>query len=221
MRKKDKKTKDIEPNTSKNKDTKTTTKLRELFFGDGITINHAAEIAGCSDNTARKQFRIFAQEIADKEEEDWIDKNNKARYRSLEGISRRIQESEIVETRLHEQLKTDKEIHKNILKNTIKKIKNNPRFNKISKLLPNFNEEDLIVLYNMLGGSFDMQKSYGHYVLLIENQLRQEIQHKDELILQFDSLEIMPPASVVIDTIIEKRIAQKNNLTQSVEIKGT
>jgi len=184
--------------------------LKELYYEDGITYTHAAEIAGCSKLYASIAFKQLGNEIAKyrEKDEDWIDKNDRVRDRALEGLSRKIKHSdeeiEWYRTRIREQ----KAIQLAILPNAAEQLEDTPLAGIISKI----DVKVMLEIYKLIGISLNMYKDYGYYIEQIINNKRAEIILHAQLQQQYDTIEILPPAREVLNAEIERRIAAKNNL---------
>lgn len=188
-------------------------KLRELYLRGGITYTHAAQISNCSNEYASLAFKKFGVEIAENKEpdEDWYDKNDRVRDRALEGLSRQIKKSDENLSIMNQRLKNSKEIQVNILPNACEKIIGETS---LREFVDSLKPKEFFALYGMMGGDLNMWKNYGYLVETINNNIRAETILQMELQQQYDSIEILPPPSEVLDATIEKRIAEKQGLTQ-------
>jgi len=197
-------------------------KLKELYFEDGITYTHAAEIACCSRQYASITFKQLGDEIAQYKEKDetWIEKNDRVRDRALEGLSKQLKKSDSRLVQLKNQLTSVTEMQINILPNTAEKIQNETSLGEFIKTL---GVKDLMDLYTMIQTDINMWKNYAYLIQTIGNNLRAETTLNLEVQQQYDSIEIMPPPSEILNAEIERRIAAKQGLTQptpeAVEVK--
>ena len=188
-------------------------KLRELYVRGGITYTHAAEIAGCSIEYASLAFKKFGDEIANHKEpdEDWYAKNDRVRDRALEGMSRQIKKSEENLSLMSKRLKNAKEVQINILPNACEKIYEKTG---IQEFVKSLKPKEYIALLGMLGGDLNLWKNYGYFIETINNNIRAETIFQMEMQQQYDALEIIPPPREILDAMIERRIAEKQGLTQ-------
>jgi len=191
--------------------------LKELYYEDGITYTHAAEIAGCSKLYASIEFKKLGSEIAQyrEKDEDWIDKNDRVRDRALEGLSRKIRYSDEVIGGYRTRIREQKAIQLAILPNAAEALADTALAGIISKI----DVKVMLQIYNLIGSSLNMHKDYGYYIEQIINNKRAEIVLHAQLQQQYDTIEILPPAKEVLNAEIEKRIAIKNNLMPKVEEK--
>jgi hypothetical protein len=185
-------------------------KLLDLFNESGITFSHAAEIAGCSRQYASEQFKKFGDEIEKQQNKfgSWVEKNDAVRIRALEGLSRQVNDSDQRIQDLKDRLEKSKSVQASMEPEMIEKIKDGP----LGKALQGIDFNDVIALVNYISNNLNLWKNMGYYVETISNNLRSEITLKAELQQQYDVIEIMPPASEILDREIERRIAEKQHL---------
>jgi len=186
--------------------------LKDLYYEDGITYSHAAEIAGCSPLYASLAFKQFGNEIAEHREkdEDWIDKNDRVRDRALEGLSRKINNSDNEIEKYQRRITEQKAIQLTILPNAAEKL--TEKGGALAGIISDLNVKKMLRIYKLINSSLDMHRNYGYYVETIINNLRAEITLHAQLQQQYDTIEILPPAKEVLNAEIERRIAAKNNL---------
>lgn len=185
--------------------------LKELYYEDGITYSHAAELAGCSPLYSSIAFKKFGNEIAEyrEKDEDWIAKNDRVRDRALEGLSRKIKNSDEEIERYRTRIREQKAIQLAILPNAAEKLENTA----LARIITKLDVKKMLEIYNLVGSTLDMYRNYGYYTETIINNLRAEIILHVQLQQQYDTIEILPPAKEVINAEIERRIvAAKNNL---------
>ena len=92
--------------------------LRDLFLMDGITYTQAGLKAGVTPQTAKKYFRMLAEEVVEQEGyKGWVDRQRRVRARTLEGITKQIIE-------VTEHLRDIQTIYDNIIKTENGDIRN-------------------------------------------------------------------------------------------------
>jgi Ni,Fe-hydrogenase I large subunit len=189
--------------------------LLKLFNEDGITFSHAAEITGCSRQYASKKFAEFG-DIIDKEKQvydSWVDKNDKVRDRALEGLSRNVADSDRNIERIAEHLKRAQSVQAAIIPQMIDEVEDS----EIGQALQHVDQKVVLQIYQKLSKDLNMYKNYGYYIETISNNLRAEKTLKAELQQQYDTIEILPPASEILDKEIERRIAEKQHMQPLTE----
>lgn len=186
--------------------------LLHLFNEDGITYGHAAEIAKCSNEYASKKFYEFGDKIEKNKliYESWVDKNDKVRDRSLEGISRNVVQCDSTILEIKKRLEKAQEMQAAIIPKIIDRVENSD----VGAVLKNVDFDVILGIVKAVSSDLNLWKNFGYYAETISNNLRAEIVLKAELQQQFDAIEIMPPASEILDREIERRIAEKQNLQQ-------
>lgn len=196
-------------------------KLRELYLQDGITITRAAIIAGCDAKHASLQFKKFGEEIAEHVmagDEDWLEKNDRVRARALEGLAVQVQSSDDKLGAMKLELKSAKELQANLIPNAMEKFMDTELYAAVQGAIEKMDTKTFFAIYSMMQGDINMWKNYGYYVQTIRNNIRAETQLNLEIQQQYDTIEIMPPASEIMDRIIERKIAEKQGLTQPVPV---
>ena len=191
-------------------------KLKECYFQNGITYSLAAEIAGCGIDHASLMFKKFGDEIAGHKEPDldWIDKNDRVRDRALEGLALQIKESTEVVKRLKDERKSSKQIQESILPDLTQKIQDT----ELGQMLEKCDAKTILYLQQILNKDLNLYKNYGYYVLTIEEKIHTKQVFKAELQQQYDSIEILPPPSEVLNAEIERRIAIKQKLKPAIPV---
>jgi len=181
------------PKDSKRK-SETDKKLTELFFQDGITPWRASIIANTGYEYARKIFSELGTKIVEDEQEDWIDRNEKVRKRTLEGLAIKLENCKTTITELKDHIVKYTEIQSDI-----QEIKG---------------KDDHYDL--------NLYKNYGFLILSSYSTLHQEEIFAAELQQQYSAIEILPPPKAVLEVELEKRIAEKQNLAPAIpqEIKS-
>lgn len=185
-------------------------KLKELYLQDGITYGHAGEIADCSPEYASLMFKKFGDEIAQHKEpdEDWLSKNDRVRDRALEGLSRKIKSSDDTIDDYNTRIRESKQVHLAILPNAASQLEKTA----LGGIITRLDVKKMLEIYNLVGSALNMHKNYGYYVETIINNKREEITFHAQLQQQYDTIEILPPAKEVLNAMIERRIAEKNNI---------
>jgi len=178
--------------------------LKQLYFQDGITYTHAAEIAKCDIEHASLMFKKFGDDIQTHKEDDadWIERND------------RVRESTI--TRMEEKRKKINEIQQAILPDLAQKVEDTEVGQVI---LEGIDKEkivwkDVLELQKILNKDLNLFKNFGYYVTTLEERIHTENIFNAELQVQYDTIEILPPPSEVLNREIEKRIADKQKLKQ-------
>lgn len=185
-------------------------KLRELFDEDGITPWLASRIVGCDFRFAVSRFNHYAEQIIEAEEQDWIARNEKVRKRALEGISTKIKIAKEDLKIIEKQLDTNQKFQEAAIHDTVEYLKKSP----IGIAMGHLKEEDFFDLVSLLRRELDIHKSYGFLLVQDIQQLRSQRTFAAELQQQYDSIEILPPPSAVLELELEKRIAAKQELMQ-------
>lgn len=191
--------------------------LRALYREDGITVTHAAEIAECSVDYTSKKFIEFGDEIAKNqpEDQDWFSKNDRVRYRALEGLSLKIHNSDQMIENILNRIKEMKEIQDSILPQTTDDVKE-----WLIEIDPDkFDHKGLLLLYAKIGNDLNLHKNYGYLIETIYKELREEKELHARLQAQYDTIEITPPPLEVLNSMIAKRIEIANASTQRKELK--
>jgi len=192
--------------------------LKQLYFQDGITYTHAAEIAKCDVEHASLMFKKFGDDIQTHKEDDadWIERNDRVRERALEGLSIKIKKSDTTITRMEEKRKKINEIQQAILPDLAQKVEDTEVGQVI---LEGIDKEkivwkDVLELQKILNKDLNLFKNFGYYVTTLEERIHTENIFNAELQVQYDTIEILPPPSEVLNREIEKRIADKQKLKQ-------
>ncbi len=195
-------------------------KLRELYYESGITYTRAAIIAGCGPEYSTKKFKEFADEILKhrEDDEDWLEKNDRVRERALEGLAVNVEKCDDRLGALNNQMKSAKQMQVNILPNACEKLENETG---IRAFLKSLDSKEYLSIYTMMNGDINMWKNYGYYIQTIGNNIRAETTLKLEIQQQYDTIEIMPPPSEILNKMIEQKIAEKQGLTQPVPDPNT
>ena len=163
-------------------------KLTELFFQDGITPWRASIAANCSYDYALKIFGALGTKIVDKEQEDWIDRNEKVRKRTLEGLALKLENANVI----------------------IKEVKTH--ITKYEEIQVDIQEDkDDKDHYDL-----NLYKNYGHLIGTFYGTLHQQEVFAAELQQQYSAIEILPPPKAVLEVELEKRIAEKQNLAPAI-----
>ncbi len=191
-------------------------KLKECYFENGITYSRAADDAGCSEKYASLMFKKFGDDIAEHREpdKDWIDKNDRVRDRALEGLSLQMKEADTVLKRLKEDRKSSKQIQESILPDLGQKIQDT----ELGQMIEKCDGKTILELQQILNKDLNLYKNYGYYVLTIEEKIHTKQVFKAELQQQYDSIEILPPPSEVLNAEIERRIAIKQKLKPAIPV---
>jgi len=200
------------PNIKKEQDKK----LREQFLKDGVTPWQAAIIAGCSYPYACAKFRDFGAELVENEDQDWLERNEQARKRALEGLSKDIILTETRITRTTKQLKAAKEVHDSIMGNMIEKAEETEFYNEIQNIIGELDQKKILQIYKMLDSSINMQKNYGYYIVTLESKVQEFETFKAELKAQYDTIEILPSPKAIFEAEMEKRIAERNAIMDKI-----
>ena len=82
----------------------------------------------------------------------------------------------------------------------------------LGELIPQLDVKQMLEIYTMVGNALNMHKNYGYYVETIISNRREEIGFHAQLQQQFDTIEILPPAKEVLNSMIERRISERNIL---------
>ena len=191
-------------------------KLKELYYTDGITYTRAASIACCSRQYAARIFWKLAEEIAKYKEESnetWIEKNDRVRDRALEGLSIQLEKSNNRLQAMKKQIKKAIEMQEALLPNLSEKIANEAN---LGQALGSLSPEDLVILHSLITDGITTWKNYGYYVQVIGNNIRSETTLNLEVQQQYDTIEILPPPSEILNAEIERRIADRQGLAQPV-----
>lgn len=190
-------------------------KLRELYYQDGITYTHAAELAGCGADYSALMFKKFGEEIARNKpiDEDWLAKNDRVRDRALEGLSRQIADSDNEIIKFNARIKSAKLIQLAILPNAAGQLEETA----LGGIIARIDVKKMLEIYNLVGSALNMHKNYGYYVEQIVKNKREEITLHAQLQQQYDTIEILPPAKEILNAEIERRIAAKNNMKELEE----
>ncbi len=198
-------------------------KLKELYFQDGITYSHAADIAGCSRKYSSLKFKYFGDEIQKHKEPDdtWIDKNDRVRDRALEGLSKQIKKSDTAIERLEQDLKKEKQVKDAIIPNLAQKIEDSEIGAVILEAVKDktIKWPHVMQLQTILNNDLNLYKNFGYYTTTIEEKIRGERTFQAELQMQYDTIEILPPPSEILQAELERRIAAKQNLKPAVPIQ--
>lgn len=188
-------------------------KLLELFNKGGITFSHAAELAGVTRQYASEKFKVFGNEIQEQNAlkgETWIETNTRVRDRSLEALSRQINDADEKISDTEKRLRVAKDTMDEILPETANKLAES----ELGMALENIDRKTIFAIFKLISNDLNMWKNYGYYVEQINSNLRAERTFKAELQMQYDTITIMPPAEEIINAEIEKRIAERNNLAE-------
>jgi len=193
-----------------------TNALREQFLKDGVTPYRASQIVGCSYEYAAQKFRDFGAELVENEDQDWLERNEQARKRALEGLARDIILTETRITRTTKQLKAAKEIHESIMGNMIEQAEETEFYNEIQNIIGELDQKKILQIYKMLDSSLNMQKNYGYYVATLEKAVQEFETFKAELKAQYDTIEILPSPKAIFEAEMEKRIAERNAIMEKI-----
>lgn len=188
--------------------------LKKLYYEGGITYSQAGEMAGCSRQHASNMFKKFGDEIAQYQvkDEDWITKNDRVQDRALEGLSTNIRECNGSITEQKKRLKKAIEIQEAVLPDTAARLQNT----KLGEAIEHLKPGDVFAIYKIINNDINMYKNYGYLVEQITNDMRVERTLKVELQQQYDTIEILPPPSEILDRVIERKIAQKLKLAPAL-----
>ena len=189
--------------------------LREQYLKDGVTPWQAALIAKCSYPYACQKFREFGAELVDAQEDDWLERNEQARKRALEGLSLDIIITEGRITKANKALENDREIHNSIMGNIILDVEETEAYNDLQNLIGTLDQKKVLQLFQITNKGLDMQKNYGYY-LIHQQKLVHELEvYKTELKAQYDTIEIIPSPLAVWELEMEKRIAERNAIKEN------
>lgn len=192
-------------------------KLRELYLKDGITIQRASIEAGCSAPHASEWFKKFGAELAQHAidvDENWLEKNDRVRVRALEGIAVQVVECDKKLSAMNMELKTAKEMQVNILPNAMEKLMDTDLGVALEGAISKLDGKTYLAIVQMISNDINMWKNYGYYVQTVRNNIRAEVILQAEFQQQYDTIEILPPPSEILDKMIERHIAEKNGLVQ-------
>lgn len=187
-------------------------KLRDCFNEDGITPNLAATKCGCSYRYAVWYFKRLGMIITEEEEHDWIERNDIVRKRALEGIALKIEDLKPRIQVAREAVDESREMQKQLLPKTIERAKKSHLKEFFDMLAEDEEKEAFFEIISFLGGYL---KEYANLGYLFNQELQTEkmlMTYNAELQQQYDSIEILPPPSEVLEAELEKRIAAKQNL---------
>ncbi len=189
-------------------------KLKKLYYEGGITYSQAAEMAGCERHYASKQFKIFGDEIFQHQikDEDWISKNDRVRDRALEGLTQNVRKCDDALETLEKRLKKTTEIQHVVLPDTVAKLQQT----KLGEAIEHLKTSDVFAIYKIINTDINLWKNFGYLIEMISSNLKAERTLKAELQQQYDTIEILPPPSEVLDRVIERRIADKLKLTPAL-----
>jgi len=223
MAKKDPKKSKFDSSVQKAKKKEINAKLKELYFEDGITYTLAGKLAGCSNEYASLMFKKFGDEIKEFKEDDadWIEKNDRVRDRALEGLALRITNSKKTIERMEEKRKKINTIQQAILPDLAQKVEDSPVGEALLAAMDKekIDSKDVLFLQKVLNKDLNLYKNFGYYVTTLEERIHTETIFNAELQAQYDTIEILPPPSEVLNAEIEKRIAAKQNIKQAIPAK--
>jgi len=186
--------------------------LRKLFDQDGITPWRASIEVKCGYEYAVKKFKEFGQTLVDKEDENWIERNEKVRKRALEGLTIQIKDAEKQITLTQKRMEKTRDIQESLIDTMVENIDNTELGSIILDAVGKIDPKVCFAIFKQLTNDINMYKNYGYLVNQEQRQLQSERTLKAELQQQFDGIEILPPPMAVLEAEIEKSIAEKNEL---------
>lgn len=187
-------------------------KLRESFMKDGITPYQASIECGCNYRYAVHYFKRLGSIITEEEEHDWIERNDVVRKRALEGIAVKIRDLDPRISIIREAVDESRKMQKDLIEKTISKAKTTHLQVFFQELAADEEKEAFFEIVRFLSGYI---KEYANLGYLFNQQILTEkafLVFAAELQQQYDSIEILPPPSEVLEAELEKRIAAKQNL---------
>ncbi|KKN76206.1 hypothetical protein LCGC14_0372320 [marine sediment metagenome] len=188
-------------------------KLRQLYSQDGITPWSASQEVHCGYEYAVKKFKEFGQELTDAEDENWIERQDKVRKRSLEGLSIQIKDAEVQIKGTEKRLEKSRDMQESLIDTMVENVQNTELGGIIEDAIGRVADAKVVmVIFKQLTNDINMWKNYGYLVEQVQSTLNRERVFKAELQMQYDGIEIMPPPSAVLEAEIEKHIASKNDL---------
>lgn len=182
--------------------------LKDLFYKNEDTARSAAEKVGCSRQYASNYWHTLAVELQEKNGLTWIEQADDTRSQAIEGFTTKIEEADkrIIETRkVYDEVS---QVHFELRPRYLEKLNKSEVGKKLGVLEP----EEFSQLIMFLKGYL---KEYAEIGFLRESwnkELRQERIYKTELQMQYDDLRLTVPPSIVLDTLMEKAIAEKMNM---------
>jgi len=187
-------------------------KLRQLYSQDGITPWRASIDTKCGYEYAVKKFKEFGQELTDAEDENWIERQDKVRKRSLEGLSIQIKDAETQIKVVEKRLEKSRDMQESLIDTMVENIQNTELGEVIQDAIGRVDAKVAMAIFKQITNDINMWKNYGYLVEQVQSTLNRERVFKAELQMQYDGIEIMPPPSAVLEAEIEKSIAAKNDL---------
>lgn len=189
-------------------------KLEELYYEDGITPKMASKIVGCGYKYALTKFNSLGAIIAEAEDEDWIERNERVRKRALEGLSVKLQDAKDHIKFVNSQLDQNKMMQEAALGDAVDKLGESPLGEMLKEIFEKIDKKVLFIVVGMLRKELDIHRSYGFLVAQLIREMRSERVFVAEMQQQFDAIEILPPPKAVLDAEIERHIAAKQSMLQ-------
>lgn len=188
--------------------------LRKLFDKDGMTPWFASNKVNCGYEYAVQKFKEFGQLLTDAEDEDWIERQDKVRKRSLEGLTVQIKDSEKIVETVQKRLEKTRDVQESLMDKLVEDVEKSELGSVIQDSIGRIDGKIVFAIYTKLSNDLMMYHNFGTLVERIQRQLQGERTFKAELQMQYDGIEILPPPSAVLDAQIEKAIAKKQELFQ-------
>ncbi len=189
-------------------------RLRQLFNQDGITPWSASQEVKCGYEYAVRKFKEFGQELVDAEDENWIERQDKVRKRSLEGLAIQIKDAEKIVEGVSDRLVKTRDVQESLMDKLVNDVENSELGIIIQDAVGKIDSKIVFTIFTQLTNNLIMYNNFGQLVEKIQRQLQGERTFKAELQMQYDGIEILPPPSAVLEAEIEKAIATKNALFQ-------
>jgi len=189
-------------------------RLRQLFNQDGITPWSASQEVKCGYEYAVRKFKEFGQELVDAEDENWIERQDKVRKRSLEGLAIQIKDAEKIVEGVSDRLVKTRDVQESLMDKLVEDVEDSELGIIIQDAVGKIDSKIVFAIFTQLTNNLIMYNNFGQLVEKIQRQLQGERTFKAELQMQYDGIEILPPPSAVLEAEIEKAIATKNALFQ-------
>ena len=189
-------------------------KLHDYFDQDGMTPWRASIDCHCGYEYAVKKFDEFGLILVEAEEETWIERQDRVRKRALEGLSIQIQDAKDLASSTRKRLEKTRDIQESLIDNMVENVQNTELGSILKDTLGRIDSKVVMAIYKQLTDDLNMYRNYGTLVENIQQKLLSTLTFKAELQMQYDGIEIEPPASAVLEAELEKAIAAKNELFQ-------
>lgn len=187
-------------------------KLRKLFDQDGITPWFASNVVNCGYEYAVRKFKEFGQTLVDKEDENWIERQDKVRKRALEGLTIQIKDAEKIVGTVQKRLEKTRDVQESLMDKLVEDVDKSELGSVIQDAIGRIDAKIVFAIFTQLTNNLMMYNNFGQLVEKIQRQLQGERTFQAELQMQYDGIEILPPPSAVLEAEIEKSIALKNEL---------